>query len=81
MSHGSSPASWTAVLVCLAGFTIGGIALIPEPHWVPFTIGVVLAVAAGPIGLIMSRMGLGAERAPGHGDQPHGVDEHRATTD
>lgn len=81
MSHGSSPASWTAVLVCLAGFTIGGIALVPEPRWTFFTIGCVLAVAAGPIGLIMSRMGLGSERAAGHGSLPHGVDEHRATTD
>ena len=27
MSHGSSPAAWTAVLVCLVGITIGGLAL------------------------------------------------------
>lgn len=81
MSHGSSPASWTAVLVCLAGFTIGGIALIPEPRWVPFAIGAALAVLAAPIGLVMSRMGLGAERAAGHGDLPRGVDEHRGVTD
>jgi hypothetical protein len=81
MSHGSSPASWTAVLVCLAGFTIGGIALIPEPHWVPFTIGAALTVLAGPLGLVMSRMGLGAERAAGHGDLSRGVDEHRGVTD
>ena len=31
--HGSSPAAWTAVLLCLAGITIGGVALIPDPHW------------------------------------------------
>ena len=63
MSHGSSPASWTAVLVCLVGFTVGGIGLIPEPNWIVFTIGCVLAVAAGPIGLIMSAAGLGMDRA------------------
>ena len=39
MSHGSSPAAWTAVLVCLAGITIAGVALIPDPNWVLFAIG------------------------------------------
>lgn len=63
MSHGSSPASWTAVLVCLVGFTVGGIALIPDPNWPIFIVGVVLAVAAGPIGLIMSKAGYGADSA------------------
>jgi hypothetical protein len=81
MSHGSSPASWTAVLVCLAGFTIGGIALVPTPNWTFFTIGTVLAVIAGPLGLVMSRMGFGAERAAGHGQTARGVDEHRGVTD
>ncbi len=81
MSHGSSPASWTAVLVCLAGFTIGGIALVPEPHWVPFTVGAALVVIAGPLGLVMSRMGFGVERAAGHGDLSRGVDEHRSVAD
>ena len=64
MSHGSSKASWTAVLVCLAGILIGGVALIPDPNWVLFTIGTVMALLSGPIGLIMSRAGFGAERAP-----------------
>ena len=58
--HGSSPAAWTAVLLALAGFTIGGIALIPDPNWVLFTIGCVLAVAAAPVAKIMSAAGLGA---------------------
>lgn len=81
MSHGSSKASWTAVLVCLAGILIGGVALIPNPNWVLFTIGTVMALLAGPIGLIMSRAGFGAERAPGHGRTEQGVDEHRTTLD
>ena len=81
MSHGSSPASWTAVLVCLAGFTIGGIGLIPEPNWVVFTIGVVVTLASGLVGLVMSAAGLGSERAPGHADTRQGVDEHRGVTD
>ncbi len=81
MSHGSSKASWTAVLLCLAGITIGGVALIPSPNWVLFTIGVVVALAAGPVGMIMSAAGLGVERAPQHGEKPGGVDEHRTTLD
>lgn len=59
--HGSSPAAWTAVLLALAGITIGGIALIPNPNWVIFTIGVVLSLVAGPVGLIMSKAGMGAD--------------------
>lgn len=68
MSHGSSPAAWTAVLVCLLGFTVGGIGLIPEPNWVLFTIGVVLTLASGVVGLVMSAAGLGGDR--------HGAGDH-----
>lgn len=57
--HGSSPAAWTAVLVCLAGITIGGVALIPDPHWVWFTVGVVVTLASGLVGRIMAAAGLG----------------------
>lgn len=79
MSHGSSKASWTAVLLCLAGITIGSIALIPTPSWTLFTIGVVLALASGPVGMIMAAAGMGMDRAPGQttpdvGDQ-HAVSE------
>lgn len=81
MSHGSSTASWTAVVVCLIGFTVGGIGLIPTPNWTVFTIGAALAVLSAPLGLIMARLGYGAERAAGHGDTKHGVDEHRAVAD
>ncbi|MBC9225407.1 hypothetical protein GL325_03635 [Aeromicrobium sp. 636] len=66
MSHGSSPAAWTAVLVSLAGFLVGGIGLIPEPNWVVFTIGVVLAVGALPLGKVMSLAGFGSDRVKGH---------------
>lgn len=66
MSHGSSPAAWTAVLLALVGITIGGIALIPEPHWVLFTIGAVLALVAGPVGKIMAVSGFGIDRSAGH---------------
>jgi hypothetical protein len=61
--HGSSPAAWTAVLLCLTGITIGGVALIPEPHWTIFIIGCVVTLLSGIVGRVMSSAGLGASRA------------------
>mgnify|MGYP003453231996 CR=1 FL=1 len=66
MSHGSSPAAWTAVLVCLAGFIIGGVALIPTPNWTVFTVGAALVVAALPLGKVLSMAGMGADSAESH---------------
>jgi len=62
--HGSSPAAWTAVIMCLLGFLIGGIALVPDPKWIVFIVGVAIALLAGPVGLAMSAAGYGADRAP-----------------
>ncbi len=84
------PQCFVALVACLSmGFVlalsflpiIGGVALIPDPNWVLFSIGTVMALLSGPIGLIMSRAGFGAERAPGHGRTSQGVDEHRSTLD
>ncbi|MEV7396137.1 HGxxPAAW family protein [Aeromicrobium sp. NPDC092404] len=61
--HGSSPAAWTAVLLCLAGITIGGVALIPDPHWVWFTVGCVVTLLSGLVGLGMAAAGFGVDRA------------------
>lgn len=63
MSHGSSPAAWTAVLVCLAGITIAGVALIPNPNWILFTIGCVITLLAGIIGRVMAAAGLGIDKS------------------
>lgn len=63
MSHGSSPAAWTAVLVCLAGFTLAGVALIPDPHWILFWIGVAVTLLSAAIGRIMAAAGLGIDRS------------------
>lgn len=60
--HGSSPAAWTAVIMCLVGITLGGVALIPDPNWVLFTAGVIISLLAGVVGLVMSAAGLGADR-------------------
>lgn len=64
--HGSSTAAWTAVIVSLAGFLIGGIALIPTPNWPLFIVGVVLAVGAAPLGKILAAAGLGIDRSQQH---------------
>ena len=66
MSHGSSPAAWTAVLVCLIGITIGGLALIPDPNWVLFWIGVAVTLGAGLVGKVMAAAGLGVDRTEQH---------------
>ncbi|HUQ00154.1 MAG TPA: HGxxPAAW family protein [Aeromicrobium sp.] len=58
--HGSSPAAWTAVLIALAGITLGGIALIPTPNWTLFWIGVVVTFASLLVGRLMSAAGMGA---------------------
>jgi hypothetical protein len=61
--HGSSPAAWTGVILCLAGITIAGVALIPDPHWTWFIVGCVITLASGLVGRVMSAAGLGTERA------------------
>ena len=62
MSHGSSPAAWTAVLVCLVGITIGGLALIPDPNWTLFWIGVAITLLSGLVGRVMAAAGMGLDR-------------------
>ena len=64
--HGSSPAAWTAVLLALAGITIGGVSLIPDPNWVLFTIGCVITVGSALVGRLMAAAGLGVDRASEH---------------
>ncbi|AWB92023.1 HGxxPAAW family protein [Aeromicrobium chenweiae] len=61
--HGSSPAAWTGVLLCLLGITVGGIGLIPEPNWIVFYIGVGITLASGLIGWGMAAAGFGVDRA------------------
>lgn len=61
--HGSSPAAWTGVIMCLVGITIGGVALIPDPHWPLFWIGVAIALLSGIVGRIMAAAGMGVDRA------------------
>lgn len=62
--HGSSPAAWTAVLICLVGFTIAGVGMLIGPNWIVFWIGVVVTLASGLVGKVMSAAGLGV--SPSH---------------
>jgi hypothetical protein len=58
-NHGNTPAAWTAVILGLAAFVVGGIGLMAG-SMVVFWIGVALAPLALIVGTVMSRMGLGA---------------------
>ena len=57
--HGNTPAAWTAVVVALVGFVVGGVGLMFDPvEMVIFWVGVVLVGVAGVLFLVMEKMGL-----------------------
>lgn len=57
--HGNTPAAWTAVVVALLGFVVGGVGLMLDPvEMVVFWIGVALVAVAGVLFLVMAKMGL-----------------------
>ncbi len=58
--HGSTPAAWTAVIVCLLAFCVGAAGLMLD-NWVVFWVGAALLVVAGVVGKVMQAMGLGSE--------------------
>ena len=58
-NHGNTPAAWTAVVVALADFVVGGVGLMLDPiSYVVFWIGVVIVVAAGVVFVAMDKAGL-----------------------
>lgn len=59
--HGSSPAAWTAVVICLIGFTVGGVSLLLGPAWVMFWVGVALVLGSAIVAKAMSAAGLGVK--------------------
>jgi hypothetical protein len=59
-NHGNTPAAWTAVTVALAAFVVGGIGLMMGSMTV-FWVGVALAPLAIIIGVVMAKMGYGAD--------------------
>lgn len=58
--HGNTPAAWAAVTVVLLGFVLGGLALVIS-NWPLFWIGCALGPIGGVVGMVMSKMGMGAE--------------------
>ena len=57
--HGNTPAAWTAVVVALAAFIVGGIGLMVGSMTV-FWVGVALAPVAIVVLVVMDKMGLNA---------------------
>lgn len=57
-NHGSSPAAWTAVTICLLGFCVGAVGLVIH-SWVTFWVGAALIIVSGIVGKVMQAMGLG----------------------
>ena len=58
-NHGNTPAAWTAVVVGLIGFIVGGIGLMFDPVSMPvFWVGVAITVGAGVVFLVMGKLGL-----------------------
>jgi hypothetical protein len=52
LEHGSAhlehnpgrPVSWVGTSVVIVGFIVGGIAMVPAPHWVVFWVGAGIAI-------------------------------------
>lgn len=57
--HGSTPAAWTAVFLCIAGFLLGGAGLVFGATALA-VVGGAVAVVSPVVGKAMSAMGLGA---------------------
>jgi uncharacterized membrane protein YfcA len=59
--HGNTPAAWIAVAVAMLGFVVGSVALLQDPTQMTlFWIGVVIAVVAFPLFLVLAKLGFNA---------------------
>lgn len=56
-NHGNTPAAWTAVVIGLAAFVVGGIGVMASSLPV-FWVGVALAPVALVVFAVMARLGL-----------------------
>ena len=57
--HGNTPAAWTAVAVAMLGFVVGSVALLQTPAQMTLLwIGIIVAVVAFPLYLVLARLGL-----------------------
>jgi cytosine/uracil/thiamine/allantoin permease len=57
--HGQTGAMWTASLVSLGAFLIGGISIMLGPNWVLFSIAVVICILGIVAGVVMQKLGYG----------------------
>lgn len=57
--HGQTGAMWTAVVIDLVGFLLGGVALLLGPNWLLFAIAVGLCVVGVIVGVTMQKLGYG----------------------
>jgi hypothetical protein len=65
-NHGQTPAAWTAVVIMILAFAVGGIGLIAGQLWI-FWVGVAMFFVGIVVGKVMQMAGLGAkpkEHAP-----------------
>lgn len=58
--HGNTPAAWTGVTLMLIGFVVGGIGLVIGSMLL-FWVGVALQPVGLVAGMVMARLGMGAE--------------------
>jgi uncharacterized membrane protein YfcA len=59
--HGNTPAAWTAVAVAMLGFVVGSVALLQTPaNTTLLWIGIIVAVVAFPLFLVLARLGFDA---------------------
>ncbi len=72
-SHGSTPASWTAVVVMIVGFLVAAFGVVLVDWWI-IAVGFGVIVLGGIVGKVMSMMGLGQTASFTHG----GAEEHAA---
>lgn len=57
-NHGNTPAAWTAVVVALVGFVVGGVGLMLDPvSMVIFWVGVAVVALSGVAFLAMAKLG------------------------
>ncbi|GAA1911685.1 hypothetical protein GCM10009737_11490 [Nocardioides lentus] len=60
-NHGNTPAAWTGVTVAMAGFVVGGVALMLSPvSMTLFWVGVALGLVSLPVFAIMTKLGMGS---------------------
>ena len=58
-SHGHTPAAWTAVFLCIAGFLLGGVGIVTGAYALAI-VGGAIALVSPLVGKAMQVMGLGA---------------------